>query len=416
MAKTFDAVLYEDIKRVEQMRDEKRLVITPESLHKAYPGRSPSITLHDWDNVFMDECEACLLNWSNKITMAGRNKANLDRLLFLMSRAKTVILADADAGVATDELIFRLNKPAFRYTNQYRPEGKTLTYTSCITPLLSEIDTLIKGGVKLYVACSRKEEAKKIGDYLKTQQKSVPEGAGGVPSAGADKISSERLNVLTVHADSMKDRDVRETMANINNGMCHELDALIVSPAVASGVSIDNHSFDMTIGVFHNVLGVTASQAHQMICRARNINDVRVYIPKEGHGSAIEAIAKIEEKIRNKITDTVSVSGIDVETGERLYDEFLLRLDALSISEKHRSSNRFHQLFLAQAELEGYEVSAIPLNGKAEKHGEKVQRKMKPPANELLERMEAADIITDHSFPLWQPRVARSGCTENAVL
>lgn len=375
IAGSLGAMLYEDFKGcpdLEKMLKQADVIaITPESLHML-DGVIPEIFV-------IDESEQTLKYWTNTETMKGQNKPNLDRLRFMAEKAETVILADAHAGVATNLFIEAtkgsgdLEKPVVRYTNLFRHEGRTAKQISSHGEAYDMVRADLQAGEKLFVPCTSRADAKKI--------HSLCEGMG--------------KNSVVIHGENSGNPEIQDFIKQVNDGRCHNVDALIVSPAAGTGLSVDNHSFTKTIGIFQVVKGVTVNDAVQMLNRVRNVSDYAVFAGNNNSGFE-ECPNTIEQLIRNRTEETVSESGFN---GQVQYCELLLKLDCLTKSEVNKSANNFNSLFWDSMLNDGYTLSFTGKDESAEENGKKIKSDIKKLADAEIENaLQSVDILTEEQF------------------
>ncbi|MEI5617219.1 hypothetical protein WB403_49870, partial [Streptomyces brasiliscabiei] len=79
-----------------------------------------------------------------------------------------------------------------------------------------------------------------------------------------------------VSSDNSQTNEVQSLIENINN-RAPELRGLLGTPSIGTGLSIDQHNFGKTIGMFGHETG-TAEQAHQQLARARGVTDYHVWV------------------------------------------------------------------------------------------------------------------------------------------
>jgi primase-polymerase (primpol)-like protein len=209
------------------------------------------------DVVIIDEGDQVLRHITGSACSNGSEV--LRTLQEWVSKAKICIIMSADIDELTINFVkdCRPGKIDF-YLNCFKPRDKQ---EMIVCESISDIYCLIENNVNAGVGCTviatnSKEESQKVYQYLKSRC----ENARGFMLNSSNSENEDTLNLI-------KDIDNR-----INN-----LDYLIFSPSIGSGVSIETSNISGVFGIFNSKAGGTPSDAWQQIGRVRKL-DVPTYV------------------------------------------------------------------------------------------------------------------------------------------
>lgn len=128
----------------------------------------------------------------------------------------------------------------------------------------------------------------------------------------AAALNKKGKKYLLVTKDTIGDPEVMKFLANPNEYLQHHpLDALIGSPSITSGLSIDVDYFQITYGIYCQ--NITDSSFSQMISRNRPCQDLRLASEHNG-GSLLESLEEQERGILAAYNRTAQV--LDLKAGE----------------------------------------------------------------------------------------------------
>jgi hypothetical protein len=274
-----------------------------------------------YDIVIIDESEQVLRN-----LLASTLKENLsdvfNKILLLLSNALQVICLDADlSSDMTMEIITLMRdsageKTRDRYigiTNEYKiGSGKTIRYLPNQYQLLAEIAAAAEAGQKFFVASSTARAATAIGEMLKEQGKNVLVITAQTSDDPAVRYFQAHPNKVlaptTVVKEQMVSRngllDIDDEPARSNeitqDDNVNHYDAVIASPSLQTGFSIDVPYFDKVFGWFQSVDGITYQDYDQALSRVRHCDDVTIWMQKTSLPANIEPPEAFVQKARSK--------------------------------------------------------------------------------------------------------------------
>lgn len=263
-----------------------------------------------YDIIIVDESEQVLRNLL--ASTLQRNLSDVFRaILLLLHDAKRVICLDADlTSNLTIDLLVRMREAVSSsrgYTNEAHessdpddyvgiintyPIGKGRTIRSIPKPnqLLAEISRAADAGKKLFVACSAAYTATVVGEILRAQGKRVlviTSSTSEDPEVKAFlKDPNETLCPQDHRIPVNAGQGATLASATPTEATCHEAsaksarpyDAIVASPSLQTGFSIDVPYFDAIYGWFQSIDGITYQDYDQALSRVRHCDDVTVWI------------------------------------------------------------------------------------------------------------------------------------------
>ncbi len=377
LSREFNAVFYGDFERQHDhiLHASKHVLVSPESLDR--------IARCHFDTVIIDECEQTAMHWVNKETMAGKHQIHLDILIDKMKQAKTVIMADADADRATDILLSNLNKPVTRYINTHQEEDKELRVLPSKYESMVHIENALYDGKRLYIPCSQKATSQEV------------------------SILCQRLGKRCQVINSETSDQHREDIEHINDGRCHNLDVLVVTSAAASGLSIDNHSFNETVALFPYVHSLRASILTQMLCRVRNMKIFTAFIGGSSNKRLCTNPLTLEKRIRHCVNDTCAKAGF--QNGEYQFHETLLALECHTRAQENLTNNNFRGRFLDEIQKEGYRLTLVKENPTDIVLGKALNKELKTlRTKDMAVELDNTPILSDEELAKASPTSAAS--------
>lgn len=274
-----------------------------------------------YDIVIIDESEQVLRN-----LLASTLKENLsdvfNKILLLLSNALQVICLDADlSSDMTIELITLMRNSAgekirdhyIGIINDYKiGAGKVIRYLPNQYQLLAEISAAAEAGQKIFVASSTARAATAIGEMLKAQGKNVLVITAQTSSDEAVRYFQAHPNKVLAPIKVEDDEavpqshllEIDEDPPQINdvtqNDAVNHYDAVIASPSLQTGFSIDIPYFDKVFGWFQSVEGITYQDYDQALSRVRHCDDVTVWVQKTSLPSNIEPPQAFIQKAKSR--------------------------------------------------------------------------------------------------------------------
>lgn len=338
LASQFELDFYLD-QDLQALRRSDRLAITLESLYKIDTERRYSL-------LVIDEVEQVLNSVVASKTTRGKRGQIIEYLRFLVARADKVIVADADASERTVGFLRRTLGMDFTVVvNTFRKDGLTVYRHENQHNWRAALVRRLREGKKLYVAVNSRKEAIILAGLLRQE----------VPNSQVAVITGE--NSLTEEGQAL--------IGDINNRVL-ELDALVASPSLGTGVSIDVEHFDEVFLLGFGEVNTHRDLAQQM-SRVRNPKERAVHAwvdPRAG-----EKPTNPEELRRWALDNYLDTKGLldayeaevqvrlDFQTGGRSHaDEFYFKLWSEIWAGRNRSTNAFAANFFAHCEEIGHEV------------------------------------------------------------
>ena len=275
-----------NIKRV------NRLEITVDSLYKlpTYGNR--------YSTVILDEVEQILAHMLTSDTCKGQRVAILQKFAYFVQSADRVILQQAELSDSCIDYISQLRGGEVPYviTNKYSGSPRVVGWYEQHRPdkIIEDLQQALEAGEKVLIACYSRKKVKRLEDLIRTK---FPE-----------KV------VRVVHGDNSTTPEVIGFVERINEEVKH-LDALIFTPSMSTGVSIDTPVFNSCWGIF-DTAECHASELLQMMGRYRPQAPWFIWSARRGAGfigSFDPAELQAKEIENNRRTGILT--HIDPETG-----------------------------------------------------------------------------------------------------
>lgn len=290
--------------------------------------------LQQYDCVFIDEACQYLAHLLHSKTCKDHRAEILEVLEYIIRTAKLVILADAHMDDVTVDF-FRAMRPEgevpFIVKNDYKQPGRTVYFYEGQdnSALVGKIFIALMLKQKIMVVSDSKKFIKKLEAAMTVKILPAEAGlkgkgkrekkAGKDPSPSPDQELSNQensLKVWSIHAENSGSeenvafiKDISESVKNV--------DALLASPSLGTGVDISNDHFDEVFGVFHAV-SQTATECAQSLHRNRRQVPLNIWVaPRPPFGYKETNATKIKERMLNLNEMTAFLIRIDPETGKR---------------------------------------------------------------------------------------------------
>jgi hypothetical protein len=249
-----------------------------------------------YDIVIVDESEQVLRNLLS--STLERNLSDVFRkILLLLQNAKSIVCLDADlSSELTIELIVQMRDAREEtldddYTgiiNEYKiGNGKIVRSLPNRHQLLGEIARAVEDGKKIFVACSTARAATVIGEILKAQGKRTLI-ISSQTNEDPDVVAFLRNpnDILRPGGDAASTSPSQEPGAPgavmpataPASPSAGPYDAVVASPSLQTGFSIDVPYFDAIYGWFQSVDGITFQDYDQALSRVRHCENVTVWI------------------------------------------------------------------------------------------------------------------------------------------
>ncbi len=285
------------------------LSITVDSLYKLQN------QLIKYDCVFIDEACQYLAHLLHSKTCKEHRAEILEVLEYIVRQAKLVILADAHMDDVTVDF-FRALRPEdevpFIIKNDYKQGGRLVHFYEGddSSAIVTEIFTALLLKQKIMVVSDTKKFIKKLEAAMTVK---VFESDLGIGGHGEGNTS---LRIWSIHAENSGSEEnvafIKDISSEVKN-----VDVLLASPSLGTGVDIPNYHFDAVFGAFHAV-SQTATDCGQSLHRYRPNVPLHIWVaPRPPFGYKETNAQKIKERMLNLNEMTAFLIRIDPETGKR---------------------------------------------------------------------------------------------------
>ena len=291
----------------------KRLSITLDSLYKI------KTDYLRYDCVFIDEACQNLAHLLHSKTCKEHREEIFKVLEYFVNTAKLVVLADAHMDDLTVDF-FRRMRPErevpFIIHNQYQPgDRKIYLYNgNDSSALIEKVMTAMMLNLKIMVVSDSKKFIKKIELMLISEL-----GKNVEIQEDKDKSTSkQKLRVWSIHGDNSGSDENRAFIKDISAAV-NNVDILLTSPSLGTGVDIKGDRFEAVFGAFHAV-SQSATECAQQLHRFRKAVPIHLWIsPYPPYGYQETDAEKIKSKMlnSNEMTAFLTRINIDKATGIR---------------------------------------------------------------------------------------------------
>ncbi|OWY63592.1 hypothetical protein B7486_52245 [cyanobacterium TDX16] len=183
----------------------------------------------------------------------GKRAALLARLHWLIRVASWVIVADADAADIGIDYLRSLRgaaSPVYLIRNVYQASGYPVRFLDAARDdaIIGELLADIRAGLKIFVATDAKRGSLALKHLIETLEQ------------------EKTANLVLINSDTSGGESEVEFIRNINQRVL-DVDTVIATPSMATGVSIEVEHFDKVYGLFYGT--VTDADAAQALIRVR---------------------------------------------------------------------------------------------------------------------------------------------------
>jgi Domain of unknown function (DUF3854) len=141
-------------------------------------------------------------------------------------------------------------------------------------------------------------------------------GVNAQSNANAHRSTTSKLRLWSIHSDNSGSEENVAFIKDITNAV-KDVDALLYSPSLGTGVDINEYHFDLVFGIFH-AKSQTATECAQQLYRYRPNVPIHVWVaPRPPFGYQETNAQKIKERMLQTNEVTAFVLRIDRETGRR---------------------------------------------------------------------------------------------------
>ena len=339
LSKRLDTQIYSALSQGD-LTEAAELSITVDSLYKLQH------QLTEYGCIFIDEACQNLAHLLHSKTCREHRAEILEVLEYIVRKAKLVVLADAHMDDVTVDF-FRAMRPEgevpFIIKNDYKETGRTvyLYEGDNNSALVSKIFTALMLGLKIMVVSDSKKFIKKLeaammvkvfeGRGAECARRQALEATSREPAgqraalkdyathkgrSELDSDSDNKLRIWSIHAENSGSEEnvafIKDISTEVKN-----VDVLLASPSLGTGVDIPNYHFDAVFGVFHAV-SQTATECAQSLHRYRPQVPLHIWVaPRPPFGYKETNAAKIKERMLELNQMTAFLIRIDPETGRR---------------------------------------------------------------------------------------------------
>ena len=290
------------------------LSITIDSLYKLQN------QLIEYGCVFIDEACQYLAHLLHSKTCKEHRAEILEVLEYIVRKAQLVVLADAHLDDVTVDF-FRAMRPIdevpFIIKNDYKQPGRIvyLYEGDDSTAIVAKIFMALMLKLKIMVVSDSKKFIKKLEAAMTVK---VFDNQPGLGLGDRESISStgNKLRIWSIHAENSGSEENIAFIKDISSSV-KNVDALLASPSLGTGVDIPNYHFDAVFGVFHAV-SQTATECGQSLHRVREQVPLHIWVaPRPPFGYSETNAQKIKSRMLNLNEMTAFLIRIDRETGKR---------------------------------------------------------------------------------------------------
>lgn len=336
MANRLGLAYYEDLIRpkenaedVDDITDCTRLAVCLDSIQSLS-------TRQQFDYVILDESEQ-VLNHACGRTVKDRRAGCLEYLRHFQHAAGQVIYLDADAGRITYEYARRTFSEDDLHTivNEHQPADKTFIAYDRPEDLEFQMIAALHEGQKLAIATNSKETACSL--------------------AAAIRLVYPNRTVMDVHGHNAAEADVQDFIKNINTRV-PDIDVLIYSPSLGTGVSIDVVHFD-AVYLFGHGQPTTHRDMLQQCGRVRTSTSQEIHCWVAAQTDELPTqIDQLKTWCIQHAKDTGLIIGIDDAGDIYSKDDAYLSLWADVTSERTTSMNNLREAFYAAVREGGHTI------------------------------------------------------------
>ncbi|BAZ18955.1 hypothetical protein NIES4071_108400 (plasmid) [Calothrix sp. NIES-4071] len=332
----YSALKYGDLAKVEA------LSITIDSLHKL---NTQSLK---YGCIFIDEACQYLNHLLHSKTCREYRAQILEVLHYIVYNARLVVIADAHMDDVTMNFFAAMRpegeKPCI-VLNEYKNGGRPIYWYEGKNPsaLVARIAASIMLGKKVMVVSDSKRFIKKL-EILLTKQKIKCEESGvtsdmDTSDNGANTLEANGIKIWSIHSDNSGSEENVAFIEDISNAV-KNVEVLLTSPSLGTGVDIPEYHFDAVFGIFH-ASSQTATECAQQLYRYRPIVPIYVWVascPLFGYRQTNAT------KIRKQLLETNEITAflikIDRETGKRgVEKDYALEAHCQLLAQRNESIN-----------------------------------------------------------------------------
>ena len=335
------------------------LSITLDSLYKL------QTQFNEYNCVFIDEACQNLAHLLHSNTCKEHRAEILEVLEYIIGKAELVVLADAHMDDLTVDF-FRAMRPEgevpFIIKNEYLKGGREVFFyeDDNSSNLVAKISTALMMGSKIMVVSDSKKFVKKLEAMMTVrvdEQRSLFEPETGVNS----QSDGSKLRIWSIHADNSGSKENKVFIKDISTEVkARNIDALLASPSLGTGVDICDYHFDAVFGAFHAV-SQSATECAQSLHRYRPSVPLHIWVaPRPPFGYKETSAQKIKESMLQLNQMTAFLIRINPQSGTRGAEkDWALNAYCEIEANRNYSINNLREDLLTLLEEMAYKITVI---------------------------------------------------------
>jgi hypothetical protein len=341
LAKRLDTEIYSALKYGD-LAKVTALSITIDSLHKL---NTQSLT---YGCVFIDEACQYLNHLLHSKTCKEHRASILEVLQYIVYNAQLVVIADAHMDDVTVNF-FRAMRPLaekpFIMKNEYKNGGRPIYWYEGkdSSALVAKVAASIMLGQKIMLVSDSKRFIKKLECHLTKNKVEYQKSDTSELDASGENENDTEIKVWSIHSDNSGSEENVAFIRDITNAV-KDVDVLLASPSLGTGVDISAEHFDAVFGVFH-AGSQTATECAQQLYRNRPIVPLHVWVaPRPLFGYKETNATKIKKRLLETNDLTAFLIKIDRETGKRgVEKDYALEAHCQLLAQRNESVNNLRE-------------------------------------------------------------------------
>jgi hypothetical protein len=328
------------------MEREAALSITVDSFHKL------KTEGNNYDCIFIDEARQVLRHILMATTCKLHRQDIISKLQYFIRKARQVIIADAHLDDYTVDFFLSMRQegetPLIIQNTYQHPSREVFYYEgSDYTAQLAQLTTAVSQGKKVMAVSDSKSTIEKIEQVL--ADKFVTD---------SDSQKSSKV-IWSIHSDNSGSEENQNFINNISKAV-KNVDVLLASPSLCTGVDIQGDHFDEVYGFF-NAVALTATDCLQALHRYRHTVPFHIWVaPKPSFGYKDTNAQVIRDK-KWQISDFNNFAlSIDPDTGKNIpilnwAFELTCQIEAQSNRSLNNLRDHLHRLLARM----GYQITVV---------------------------------------------------------
>ncbi len=306
-ASKLNTSLYSDLP-IGQLDKVDALSITIDSLYKL------KTAANRYDCIFIDEARQVMNHALAANTCKQHRHEILMTLMYFIRNAKRVIIADAHLDDNTVDF-FKAMRPVGEapliIKNEYQNRSRDVYYYqgSDSSALVAKLIAAVKRGKRVMVVSDSKKTILKL-EAILIEKLGIKGGFSSNHSQSKNKV------IWTIHADNSGSQENQHFIKNISTAV-EDVDVLLASPSLCTGVDIQGDRFDEVYGLF-NAVSLSATDCLQALHRYRQQVPLHIWVaPRPSFGYQNTNPDVIKQEMLQLEEFNGFLMGIDFETGEK---------------------------------------------------------------------------------------------------